>query len=279
MKKVVRLFHAVVYMSVAAFLVWAALPVLRHMSGIVVLEVTPLPELPEQRQADLSAIAAFAPFGHPDAIEIAAQQPSVVVPNFVLRGVMLVSEGRSAALIAHSGRTQAYGLGEEVAGGYEVMAIAQKSVELGTGTSNLFLRLDETAQETPGSRAKVEPSGLDRLKDSLVLAEKYQKPSKPETTSEHIDYWRKRILKNPQAVLDEIGLEATESGYLIKSRHDIGVKLAGFKSGDMVRRVNGQAVGNPDADRKFYDEIAATGEARVEVERGGKLLSFSFSLR
>ena len=273
------LFHAVVFMAVAASLVWAGLPVLRHMSGIVVLEASPPPNLPKEQRADLSAIAAFAPFGRPAVIEIAAEQPAGTLPSFVLRGVMLAREGRSAALIAHDGQTQAYGMGEEVADGFKVTAIAQESVELSTGKTNLILRFDETAQEASGTRAKADPNGLDRLSKSLVLATKYQKPGKPETTSEYIDYWRTRILKNPQAVLDEIGLEATDDGYLIKSRHDVGVKLAGFKSGDLVRRVNGQAVGNPDADRKFYDEIAATGEARVEVERGGKLLSFSFSLR
>lgn len=66
---------------------------------------------------------------------------------------------------------------------------------------------------------------------------------------------------------------------MIAESHDVGVKLAGLKSGDLVRSVNGQTVGNPDDDRRFYDRIAASGQARLEVERNGRILTFSFPLR
>ena len=80
-------------------------------------------------------------------------------------------------------------------------------------------------------------------------------------------------------MLDEIGLTPGDDGYVIAARHDVGVRLAGLTAGDLVRSFNGQAVGNPDDDRRFYDRIAASGQARLEVERNGRVLTFSFPLR
>jgi general secretion pathway protein C len=79
--------------------------------------------------------------------------------------------------------------------------------------------------------------------------------------------------------LDEIGLLATENGYIVDENHDPGVKLAGLKAGDRVAKVNGQTVGNIEQDRKFFDDIAASGVARLEVIREDKTFVLSFPLR
>ncbi len=170
----------------------------------------------------------------------------------------------------------------EVSDRVTVSLITPHVVKLTDGAKTITLTFDgDTEVVAPTERAGSDApaSLLDRLRGGFVVPATYERPSKPETTAQYIDYWRTRVRKNPQAVLDEIGLKPTDKGYVIADTHDIGVQLAGLRSGDLVRSVNGQAVGDPEADRKFYDEIAAAGEARIEVERGGRVLSFSFPLR
>ena len=80
---------------------------------------------------------------------------------------------------------------------------------------------------------------------------------------DHIDLWRDRIRKNPQDVLDRIGLVPGPEGYTIAAEHDLGVAKMGLQQGDLVTRVNGEQVGNVDSDRELYDEIAKAGLATI----------------
>ena len=167
--------------------------------------------------------------------------------------------------------------------GYRLTRIGAAFVELSDRQNTITLSFDDTrmadAETEPAVSEDLSAQINDQIRASLVVPARFEQPAAPETTSEYIDYWRTRIRKNPQAVLDEIGLTPTENGYVIASKHDVGVRLAGLKAGDLVRRVNGQPVGNPDEDRRFYDRIATSGQARLEIERGGKTLTLSFPLR
>jgi general secretion pathway protein C len=79
-------------------------------------------------------------------------------------------------------------------------------------------------------------------------------------------------------MLDQIGLVARENVYRVSEQHDSGVTLAGIRTGDLVRTVNGQPVGNVDRDRRLFDAVAATGLARLEIERDGETIVMSFPL-
>lgn len=268
-----------------ASVAWAAVPMARHMAGVVVLDA------PQHRQVevplatdlpDLGALFAIAPFGRvptPDATPLAGEDNR---PNIVLRGIFASSDAASTALLDVGGVPGLYRQAMTVADGLEVSRITSERVDLTDGETTITLRFDSTADlDAQGAvAANTTPSSLlDRLHGGFVIPAAYEKPGKPQTTAEYIDYWRTRIRKNPQAVLDEIGLHPTDQGYVIADKHDVGVRLAGLRSGDLVRTVNGQAVGDPDADRRLYDEIATAGQARIEVERGGRILSLSFPLR
>ncbi len=103
----------------------------------------------------------------------------------------------------------------------------------------------------------------------------------PDTTNPDavIAYYRAEILQNPQSVMDRLGLQATPEGYLIAASADPGVRQAGFQPGDLVTRVNGQAVGDVARDQAYFDDIAAAGRATVEVQRAGQIITMTFPLR
>jgi general secretion pathway protein C len=263
-----------------ASLVWAALPVARHSAGIVVLDSLPLPDAPKEQNdaADLSALLTFTPFGHQPQSQPA--QSSAKRPEIILRGIFASQTSASTALLEVDGETGLYRAEMVVADALVVTQILPDVVHLKDDQSTVSLRFDETTEGKGTTRVTDTRSDLmARLRQSTAVPAKYQPPKAPETTADYIDYWRHRIRKNPQAVLDEIGLRPTDAGYVIAETHDIGVRLAGLQSGDLVRMVNGQNVGDPDSDRALYDQIAAAGIARLEVERDGKTLSFSFPLR
>lgn len=270
-----------------ASVVWTAVPMARHMAGVVVLDAPPPVQLsiPQAEAApDLSAIFALAPFGRVPVPDEAPQSGVDSHPDIVLRGIFAARDAASSALLDVSGVPGLYREAMQVADRLKVARITQEFVELTDGDATLILRFDSDAEadaDAPNVIAETtaSPSLMDRLQGGFVIPAKYERPGKPETTAEYIDYWRTRVRKNPQAVLDEIGLRPTDQGYVIADKHDVGVRLAGLRSGDLVRTVNGQPVGDPEADRRFYDEIAAAGQARIEVERGGRTLSFSFPLR
>ena len=69
------------------------------------------------------------------------------------------------------------------------------------------------------------------------------------------------------------------NGYRIAEQHDSGVGLAGLRAGDIVTSVNGQAVGDVEQDRSLFDNVAASGLARVEVQRDGRTIVLSFPLQ
>ncbi|MEO0378840.1 MAG: type II secretion system protein N [Pseudomonadota bacterium] len=262
-------------------------PVVRHMAGVVLLDTSPQTALPTPaitKPINVADILAFAPFGRAVQPAVTAEMHSDSTLDLRLKGIFAASSGGSVAMLEVGQETDLFRIGAEVTPSLKVTLISTSHVELMNESETITLRFDETDVTLSAEAQDVGPDTgtqglLDRLKGDLVVAARYEKPAAPETTSEYIDFWRGRIRKNPQAVLDEIGLKPTEDGYVIAQQHDVGVRLAGLIPGDLVRSVNGQAVGNPDEDRRFYDRIANSGLARLEIERGGRLLTLSFPLR
>ena len=285
MRRAEQFIRAVCVLGVLVSVAVAGMPVARHMAGVVVLDAVSPPDMPEptaRDHADLTSLLQLAPFGRAAPSGAQTQPETATRPDIVLRGVFAGRGAASTALLDVAGVPGLYRETMQVADQLTVTQIAQDRVELMDGATVITLRFDAEAEAREGVNAvtaDAPPLLSERLKGGFVVPARYEKPGQPETTAEYIDYWRHRIRKNPAAVLDEIGLRPTERGYVIADRHDVGVRLAGLRSGDLVRSVNGQPVGNPDTDRQFYDQIAAAGQARIEVERAGRVLSFSFPLR
>ncbi|QFT61971.1 type II secretion system protein N [Roseivivax sp. THAF30] len=235
-------------------------------------------------------ILAFAPFGAP-AAPTASENVGATgrMLDLVLHGVLVASDpARSRALIAVSGNVDRYRIGDDLAENAVLVAIAVDFVEVDIDGDPRRFGFDgahEGAPDTGSTRtpdAAPPPSPLDRLRAAIVPGRgslDLREAPPPETTQDYIDLWRERIIADPQSVLDTIGLVPGDGGYTIAENPNIGVTMAGLKPGDRVTRVNGQDVGDPDRDRAFYDEIAASGQARLEVVRDGETLLMSFPLR
>ncbi len=101
----------------------------------------------------------------------------------------------------------------------------------------------------------------------------------PQTVQDQIDLWLERIRANPREALDAMGLIPADNGYRIAEQHDGSVDLAGLQAGDVITSVNGRVVGDVEQDRQLFDEVVASGQARIEVQRDGRVLVLTFPLQ
>ena len=281
-----------VLVAALASLAAAAAPVAWHLRGwsatLPARPSSPDPAPADPDLVDLGPILALAPFG---TVE---EEPKPEAPigetslELVLRGVVVQADpAASIAFIGHEDTTQGYRPGDTVAERAVLREVAATQVVLEVDGALQTLSFPDPGGAVEASTAPPALSGPDRLRE-LVAAQTQgsggdpppPKPERgpPQTTQDHIDLWRDRIRANPGEVLDRIGLIPTAEGYKVAEEHDSGVGLAGLQAGDVVRSVNGQAVGNVDNDRTLFDEVAASGLARIEVQRGDRTITMSFPL-
>lgn len=240
---------------------------------------------------DITAIVAFAPFGQaetltPDRVSASADTGLDVV----LRGVMVDPDpGQSRALMLVGGNTSVFRVGDAVQSA-ELVMIDTETVTLQVGDRRQVVGFDGMVDAMTGDAATAPQDAapaaprdpLARLAASIVAGSgsiDLRDDTPPETTDDYIAFWRNRITQNPQAAMDRVGVELVENGYRIKDAPDIGVTMAGLRPGDVITRLNGTEVGDIDRDRKLYDDVAASGIARLEVMRDGKSLLLTFPLR
>jgi general secretion pathway protein C len=239
---------------------------------------------------DIDRIATLAPFGERVA---AATEPSPATAgaplDIALRGVLVDPDpAQSRAFLSVAGATAVFRLGETVSTA-ELVAINTDTVTLSRGGTLLIVGFDgiQGSQDNGPVAAQTPPAdeGSDpfaRLAAMIVPGNgsiDLRDMPAPETTGDYISLWRDRITQNPQAAMDSVGVELVENGYRIKADPDIGVTLAGLKAGDVITRLNGEAVGDLNSDKQLYDDVAASGIARLEVVRNGQALLLTFPLR
>lgn len=264
-------------------------------------EPVPVPEAqqsPAMRQpADLDAIMALAPFGRQireTGVEL-AQETSL---GLVLQGVVAAAPAdASIAMIREkSGQAEPYRIGDQVPGGATLEIVHPDHVVLRVAgrleTLSFTDGLEQASRSGGGAasvRAMLSPSaqataaaGLPSREQAFAAAARQPVPeaaSNALSADQIVDSFRKQIAANPQTVLDNLGVATADDGYEITEDSPPTVRLAGFRPGDIVTSVNGKAVGNIESDRDLFEEVVASGRARVVVMRDGKQITMSFPLR
>ncbi len=235
---------------------------------------------PQAARLDLGPILSFAPFGSAVAPQAAPQVIGETGLGLTLLGVTIATPStRSRAIIAggEGGRTRSYAIGAEVTATATLSQVTQTHVVLLVGG-----QFETLSFAKPGSRAKA--TGKTDLRN-LIGANAGTNtgtsgaPAASNDPDAVIARYRAAILQNPQTVMDRLGLEATGDGYRISDAASPGVRQAGFRPGDLVTMVNGQTVGDIAADQRYFDEVAASGKARVELLRDGQSIVMTFPLR
>ena len=212
---------------------------------------------------DLSPITRFAPFGQVVAVGGATGDPTAL--GLQLRGIMLAHpQSASSALIAAAGGpARAFVVGETLPGGAILDAVEFDLVVLRVNgqlqTLAFPLRSGATGAAAPTPATAPGPQ---------------MEVGNPAP----IEAYRARAA-DPLSLLGSLGATATPEGYRVGATPSDDMRRAGLLPGDVVEKVNGQAVGDPARDRALFDEAVLSGRVRVEVVRDGKRIAMSFPLR
>lgn len=207
--------------------------------------------------ARLALFSTFDPFFRTGVVDAGAE--NVTSLNLTLFGIRSnESSGSGSAIIAgEDGVQNSYAVGEEVAPGVVLDAVAFDHVILSRGGVKESLYLDQSvpaqtvapAASTPSSGAAAAPNG-----DVALNAESLQKA---------IGF----------APRNEGG---RVTGFVLQPRDDgTMMRLAGFQAGDIVVAINGRAISSA-AD--IISQIKPGARLSVEVERGGSKVPLALNL-
>lgn len=251
-----------------------------HIAGY---DESPLPaafaemaEKSHDAKIEIEAILALAPFGSLSGKTdpTIGDQP---VSDLVLRGVFVAPNRMSRALIAsETGPAKLYAQGQTIAGGAVLQDVLPDHVVIQREGQRQVLLLSKkpaAGVTAPHPAASGIVPGFASTVPSQPIS------ASPAAPDEIIDRYRQEIAANPQSVLDNLGVAATPQGYSVGQNLSSAVARSGLLAGDLIVRVNGVGVGNIERDRQLFEQIAAAGNARVELLRGGRMLTLTFPLR
>ena len=229
-------------------------------------------------RTDLAPILALSPFG--SVALTTAEAPQETTLGFVLHGVVLADPAsKSTAVIAASDAVpHVYGIGDTLPDSVVLETVLPDSVTLRVAGRLETLSFPKNAAQ-PGGVAAIRASIPASAGGGGTPASPRNSTLKSRDPDAIADDFRQRIASNPQTVLNDVGLAATPEGYKLQDTMMPELRRAGLKPGDLVVRVNGNKVGSVERDRDLFDDIVASGRARIEVMRDGSLIVMSFPLR
>lgn len=231
---------------------------------------------PDAGPPALGPILALAPFGEVAVETAPVAEAKATRLKLVLNGVVVAEpRARSVAYISGDGEAaKLFGVGDRVAQGATLAEVFRDHVVLDVSGAQEILAFPKADEDAAASAAAADIRG--RIQAATGGARTM--PAATSTPDEAVEFWRRRIAENPRAVLDQLGVAASQEGYRVGEEPNSAVRRAGFRTGDVIARVNGEPVGDVENDRKLYDRIAASGYARVELQRDGRTIVLSFPL-
>lgn len=225
-------------------------------------DVAAVAPAPVEAPLDLTPLRRFAPFGTRVAAAGVPGDPSAL--GLQLRGVMLTRPAaQSVALIsAAGGPAKGFAVGATLPGGAILDAVEFDLVVLRVGGQLVTLGLPAK----PGSADARAYGGAAATPAAGAPA-----------AAGPIESYR-QAAQDPLSLLGSLGATAGADGYRVGSQPSDDLKRAGLLPGDVVEKVNGEAVGDPVHDRKLFDDAVVAGRMRVDIVRDGKHIALSFPL-
>ncbi len=224
---------------------------------------------------DLAAILTWAPFGGGSG---GVGGLPVSNMGMILRGVVYAPGGGSTALISNGqGPVQIFTVGEAPVGNAVIEAIEVDFVILNVGGRREALILPEAAGTSapPPSAGVAAPMATPPAAAPAPDAQAAPASASPARSSDPAP----QPVVTPAAVVDSLGVAPSPQGYVVGDDSAPQLLRAGLRPGDVIKSLNGQALGDPARDRRIFQRAAAGGRARVEVVRDGRTLTLTVPLR
>lgn len=255
---------------------WSAAPVVWRLAGQdgQIIPAFAGPQATAAARTDLAPLLDFAPFGQDSLPTPEPQVTGETSLGLTLLGVTIGNPASASRAIISGGDTPvaSYPVGARVLGNADVAEVNADHVVLRVDGRLETLSFADTGTAT----ARAAGSNLRNLIPQATQAAPTNTSNAPEDV---INRYRAAIQADALGVLDRLGVTPTPDGYQIGVNASPGVLQAGMRPGDVITSVNGQRVGDMEADRQYFDQVAASGRARVELQRDGQAIVMSFPLR
>ena len=239
-----------------------------------------------EMRVDLSPVLAFAPFGLAEAAAPQAVREGAVAELRLLGITVAVPKSGSRAIIAGGDVPVAsYGIAADISSGIELRAVFQDHVVLGIDGREAVLTFAVPGSGSgsgpgPGSGIAASGAGTDGVDLLNLTAGNVPAAGRQDLPA---DTWlgrtRAEIEADAPGLLRRLGLAPAEGGYLVTEAALPEVVQAGFRPGDLLRAVNGAALGDPAADAALFDAVASAGRASFSVLRAGETITMTFPLK
>lgn len=208
-------------------------------------------------------------FGIANEEPVKAQTQVVDAPVTRLRlrllGINKASDAdQSSAIIApQSGRGDFYRIGDTIQGRTKLAGVQHDKVVLDTNGKLETLKFEETKKSGINARSVAAPKRAGRGSGSLR-----ERFGKVRSASDFMELASAEMASDPEGAIRELGLRSAGSGQGYKVQPGSMLTALQLVPGDIVLSVNGQRLGDLDADRSVLEQLSSSGNARIEVQRG-----------
>lgn len=216
-------------------------------------------------------------------------------PDIKVQGVMVATPSHlSSAILSINGTSQSYAIDDPLQGsGYTLTAVFWDKVTIvnASGQSvDIALResmpLDQSSAFANNGTANVANAFVNNNANMQAMADlsTSQMDTDMQDDSNYdmaqvvdnaLNQAVDELRDNPASYLSRIGVMAVGEGYQVTDAMPSDIKnRLGLESGDRVLSVNGQSVGaNPMQDADLLQQVQQSGEASVQVQRGGQVIT------
>jgi general secretion pathway protein C len=232
----------------------------------------------KNEKTSVRLLSTFHLFGEAGKITEKPKNETIVAPKtnlrLVLTGVFTAKDGGpSGAIIEEIGKSaEYYGLGSVLPGNATLEEVYEDRVLLRRNGRLEALSFDEKGLDSDSQITKQEkpkpPSDRVTRNDDLNV----------KTPEQFIDEATRQISENPEQALKSVGLNASAEGYVYQGGNPMlsGLNL---KKGDVIRSVNGHALGDVKKDKNLMKSLYEQGSLEVEIVRDGASFYINYPLR
>ena len=262
-----------------------------QLAALVWRLVAPEPlVLPAPAQSGGSAVASggvqgtaqYHLFGEVGAEPLAPVTEQVSAPETRLRLQLLgITKGPrddvSSAIIAPRGASgEFYRVGDVVQGSTRLAAVYDDRVILNTNGKLETLKFDELSAAGISARAvAAAPVAPVTATPQGSLRERFREVRSP---ADFMNMVTAEASADAEGALRELGLESIGAGQGYRVTPGSMLTALQLQPGDIVLSVNGQSLGDPQADQQVLEQVSVEGNARIEVQRGNNRFVVNHSL-
>ncbi|MFZ5561985.1 MAG: type II secretion system protein N [Pseudomonadota bacterium] len=271
-EKLTALAGRVLCVAATVWMAWTLAGMLWLLSGH---GTAPLPApaaraRPAAPAVDVGRLASLDLFGAAPAATgqagAAASAPDTTL-QLRLAGVFVnADQALSSAIVADrnnpSAPAKSYGVNETLPGGAVLAEVHDDRILLRRGENSEILRFEKTGLLDGNAAAGPAPAAA------------------PADDSETMDVRDalgnaiQALTQAPEAFIQQMGLKPGPNGYEITDGTPEELREAlGLQAGDSVMSINGRRLGNPRQDREVLAALRSSGFARVEIQRGGQVVT------